>query len=146
MNTVPGPGSPPGSESAPVEGKKKTPKEASGNGKPKVPRPRLNKFPEEHVITVLRPNAKTGKSADRYNVYQDGMTIKQYIETMTKDPWNRTPGQVWADLRWDTDANRRLINVGQTVVEKPPAPPPKEPKPKKKKLEVVQETSPQPAS
>jgi len=127
-----------------TEGKvKTTPKKSD---KPKVARPRLARLPEEHVITVLRPNAKSGKSSDRFNIYQDGMTIKQYLEIMTKEPHNRTLGEVWADIRWDTDPNRRLINVGPTVVEKPPIPPAPEKKPRKKKLEVVEGGTPtQPA-
>jgi hypothetical protein len=129
----------PNTASEPVEGKKKTPKvkKAAEGDKPKVSRNRLPKFPDDHIITVLKPNAKSGKSADRFNQYRTGMTIKEYVEVMTKEPFNRSEGEVWADIRWDTDPNRNLIHVGPTVIDVPPPPPPKEPKPKKKKLEVV---------
>jgi hypothetical protein len=103
--------------------KKKVAKEKTG-----VPRPRLPKFDETHVITVLRPGAKIRMSGDRYNQYVNGMTVKEYIEKMTAEPWKRTVGQVYADLRWDTDPNRKLINIGPEVVPIPPPPPPKEKK------------------
>jgi len=121
--------------SEPVEGKKKTPKvkKAKVEGEPKAARPRLPKFEDDKVITVLKPNAKSGKSADRFNQYYTGMTIRQYIDTMTKEPFNRSEGEVWADIRWDTDPDRNLIHVGDTVVDVPEAPPPKEKKSKKKK-------------
>lgn len=112
------------------EAKKEKTKKAEGA--PKVSRPRLPKLPDEHIITVLKPNAKTGMSAERFNQYHTGMTIKQYVDHMTAPPFNRTEGQVWADLRWDTDPRRNLIHVGPTVVDVPPPPPPKEKKSKKK--------------
>ncbi len=125
----------PTTASEPVEGKKKTPK-VKKEGEPKVARARLPKFADDQVITVLKPNAKSGKSAERFNQYRTGMTVKEYIDLMAKEPHNRTEGEVWADIRWDTDPDRKLINVGPTVVDVPPPPPPKEPK-AKKKLEVV---------
>ena len=133
--------------SEPVEGKKKTPrakKVKTEGDKPKVSRPRLPKFPDEHVITVLKPDIKSGKSAERYNVYQTGMTIKQYVDIMTSEPWNRTEGETWGDIRWDADETRRLIHVGETVIDIPPPPPPKEPKPRKRKLQVVEGGTDQP--
>jgi hypothetical protein len=66
-------------------------------------------------------------SGDRYNQYQTGMTVKAYIDKMTGEPWKRTVGQVYADLRWDTDPNRKLINIGPEVVPIPEQPV-KEPK------------------
>jgi hypothetical protein len=133
----------PNPASAPVEGKKKTPKvkAADGEDKPKVARPRLPKLPEDHVITVLKPNAKSGKSGERFDQYKTGMTVKAYIDIMTKEPFNRSDGEVWGDIRWDIDPERQLIHIGPTVVDVPPPPPPKEPK-AKKKLEVVPGTQP----
>jgi hypothetical protein len=66
-------------------------------------------------------------SGDRYNQYQTGMTVKAYIDKMTAEPWKRTVGQIYADLRWDTDPNRKLINIGPEVVPIPEQPV-KEPK------------------
>jgi hypothetical protein len=107
---------PPGETKAPAEKKAKAPKTG-------VSRPRLPKPDDNHVITVLKPNAKSRASGDRYNQYKTGMTVKQYVDIMTAPPWNRTPGEVYADLRWDTDPNRKLINIGPTVVPVPaPAP------------------------
>jgi len=114
-------------------------KAKKANGKPKVARPRLDKRPDEHVITVLRPNAKSGKSAERFNQYHTGQTVKEYVEKMKAA--GRTEGQIWADIRWDTDPNRRLINIGPTVIEVPPPPPPKEKKAKAKKPEAVAGTA-----
>jgi hypothetical protein len=91
------------------EPKAKTPKTG-------VSRPRLPKPEDNHVITVLKPNAKTRKSGDRYNVLKTGMTVKQYVDIMTAPPWNCTQGEVYADLRWNTDPNRKLIHIGPTVV------------------------------
>jgi hypothetical protein len=120
----------------------------SGNGQPAeepkkkakaktgVARPRLAKFDESHVITVLRPNAKIRASGERYNQYVTGMTVKQYIDKMAGEPWKRTVGQVYADLRWDTDPSRKLINIGPTVVPIP------EPEPKKEKVAKEKEVKP----
>ena len=140
----------------PVEGKKKTPKVKAakpegGNGeeKPKVSRPRLPKFPDDNVITVLVPNPKHGKCSERYAQYRTGMTVKEYVDILTKEPFNRTVGEVWGDIRWDTNPNRNLIHIGPTIVDIPPPPPPKEKKPKKEKapkLEAVAGTEHQPTA
>ena len=58
------------------------------------------------------------------------MTVKEYVEIITKEPFNRTVGQAYHTLRWDTDPNRKLMHIGPTVV---PVPPPPEPKVKAKK-------------
>jgi hypothetical protein len=110
----------------------------------KVKRPRLPRFDENSVITVLKPDAKSGASAMRFNAYETGMTIKEYIAIMTTEPFNRTVGEVWNDIRWDTDPSRCLIYVGPTVVDVPPPPPPKEKKPRKSKpkAEEVLEAEP----
>jgi hypothetical protein len=112
---------------------------------------------ENWVITVLKPGIKTGKSGVRYDQYRNGMTIKEYVELMTKEPYNRTVGQVYHTLRWDTDPHRNLIHLGPTVVPVPPPPPPKEKKvkaPKEPKAEATAtvaeaksnpETKPEPA-
>ena len=152
-NTAQGPGS--ASANEPVEGKKKTPKvkaakpegaEGTNGASTKASRPRLPKLPDEHVITVLKPNAKSGKSADRFNEYRTGMTVKEYVDHMSAEPWNRTSGEIWGDIRWDTDPKRNLIHVGPTVVDVPPSPPPKEKKAKKAKPEVVAGTEHQPGA
>lgn len=95
-----------------------------------VSRPRLPKFDETHVITVLRPKAKIRMSGERFDAYVTGMTVKEYIDKMAAEPFKRTVGQVYADFRWDTDPSRKLINIGPTVVDIPPPPPPKEKKTK----------------
>jgi hypothetical protein len=92
-----------------------------------VVRPRLPKPPDDHIITVLKPNAKREASGLRFNEYKTGMTVKQYVDVMTAPPWNRTAGQVFADIRWDTEEHRKFIHIGPTVVEVPPPAPKKEP-------------------
>jgi hypothetical protein len=125
--SAPGASAPAAASAPATEGEK--PKKEKKVAKPKtgVSRPRLPKFDETHVITVLRPKAKIRESGKRYDEYVNGMTVKTYIDKMTAEPWNRTVGQVYADLRWDTDPNRKLINIGPTVVPipEPPAKPEK---------------------
>jgi hypothetical protein len=88
-----------------------------------VVRPRLPKPPDDHIITVLKPNAKREASGLRFNEYKTGMTVKQYVDLMTAPPWNRTVGQVFADIRWDTEEHRKFIHIGPTIVDVPaPAP------------------------
>jgi hypothetical protein len=96
---------------------------------PSAARPRLPKYPDDHVITVMKPNAKRAASGERFNVYKTGMTVKQYVDIMTAPPWNRTAGQVWADIRWDLEEHRKFIHIGPTVVDvpKPPEPAPAKP-------------------
>lgn len=98
-----------------------------------VSRPRLARPDENHVITVLRPNAKTGKSGQRFDRVKTGMTVKEYVDLMTGPEFNRTIGQAYHTLRWDTDPNRKLLNIGPTVVDVPPPPEPKVKAPKKAK-------------
>jgi hypothetical protein len=121
-----------------TEGEEKKKKTKTG-----VPRPRLPKFDETHVITVLRPKAKIRESGKRYDEYVTGMTVKEYIDKMAAEPFKRTVGQVYGDLRWDTDPNRKLINIGPEVVPIPPPPPPKEKK-AKAKAEPAAEAAPEP--
>lgn len=115
-------------------------KEKKTKSKTGVSRPRLPKFDESHLITVLRPNAKIRASGERYNQYKTGMTVKQYIDIMQAEPFKRTVGQIYGDLRWDTDPNRKLINIGPTVV---PVPPP--PEPKAKATKAAKEAKEEPA-
>src|SRR5215469_3237763 len=129
---------------APAEnGKEK--KEKKAKGPPRARRPRLA---EDQKITLFRENPKRNVNAvgcrDRYDQYRTGMTIKEYIEALTKPPFSRTVGQTWSDLRWDLERN--FIGVGADILPIPPqpeAPPVKEkvakPKKKKAKLEVVGE-------
>jgi hypothetical protein len=107
--------------------------------KPKGTRQRLPRYADDQVITVLKPDAKSGAASIRYNVYQTGMTIKEYVDIMTAEPHSRSVGEVWNDIRWDTDPKRNLIHVGPEVVDIPPPPPPKVAKPRKKKAEAATE-------
>jgi hypothetical protein len=98
----------------------KAKKEATGIARPRLPRP-----PDDHIITVLKPNAKTGATGERFKQARTGMTVKQWVDLMTAPPWNRTPGEVYRDLRWNTDPHRQLMHIGPTVVPVPePAPAP----------------------
>jgi hypothetical protein len=137
MATTPTPGKPaaapvhpaPAQAAAPAAATEKTPKEAKPKKEKKegaVARPRLPKFPEDHLITVMKPNAKSRTANDRFMRYTTGMTVKAYVEKIKEDFKNRTTGQIYADMRWDEE--HKFIHVGPTVV---PVPPP-EPKPEAK--------------
>jgi len=98
-------------------GEKKEPKakkESTGVARPRLPRP-----PDDHVITVLKPNAKTGATGERFKQARTGMTVKQWVDLMTAPPYNRTPGEVYRDLRWNTDPHRQLMHIGPTTVPVP---------------------------
>jgi hypothetical protein len=88
----------------------------------------------------MRPGAKTGKSGERFDQVRTGMTVKEYVEIMTKEPFNRTVGQAYHTLRWDTDPNRRLLNIGPTVIPVP------EPEPKKEKVKAKDKEAAKPAA
>ena len=128
--------------------KAQQPKEA------KVTRARIEKFPDDLIITVLKENAKSRTANDRFRMYHTGMTVKQYVEALAAEPFKRTEAQTQADMRWDSNEDHRFINIGPEVVPIPPPPPPKEatadPQPekkkKKKKLVVVEDTADQPAA
>ena len=83
------------------------------------PRPRLPKHPDEHVITVLKPNSKARGAADRFLQYKTGMTVKAYVDVI-REMFQRTDGQTHADIRWDED--HKFIHVGPTVVPVPAEP------------------------
>jgi hypothetical protein len=99
-----------------------TPKEK----KPRVqkegatPRPRLPKYPDEHLITVLKENAKARGANERFKRYATGMSVKAYVDKVSAD-FGRTSGQTYADMRWDADHG--FIHVGPTTVPVPPAQP-----------------------
>ncbi len=79
-------------------------------------RPRLPKFPDEHVITVMKPESKARGAADRFKRYTTGMSVKQYVDKISEE-FNRTSGQTQADMRWDMDHG--FIHVGPQVVPVP---------------------------
>jgi hypothetical protein len=101
--------------------KPKVEKKAKEKKEGAVPRPRLPKYPDEHLITVLKENAKARGANERFKRYTTGMTVKAYVDKVAAD-FNRTTGQTYADMRWD--AEHGFINVGPTVVPVPPPPPP----------------------
>lgn len=117
---------------------KKAKKEKTG-----VTRSRIARPADDHVITVLKPGIKSGKSARRYDLYYNGMTVKEYVDLLTSDRVDadirRTVGQVYFTLRWDTDPSRNLIHIGPTVVPVPEPPPPKPKKVKKAKEEKTEQ-------
>jgi hypothetical protein len=115
--TTGGPGSAPGPSVTPAgqtavkkEPKARTPKPKKEGA---VARPRLPKYSDEHLITVLKENAKARGAADRFKRYQTGMTVKAYVEKIKAD-FGRTEGQTYADMRWDED--HKFIHIGPTVV------------------------------
>lgn len=60
-------------------------------------------------IRVLRKtNPKRGKSAARYALYRDGMTIAEYIKACE----SRNEGRLALfDITWDTDRKRRFVEL-----------------------------------
>jgi len=118
--STPAPGHPTTPVAAKPSGEKKEPapkpkKEGTG-----VARPRLPKPDESHVITVLKENAKSRTANDRFMRYKTGMTIKQYVDKVHAD-FDRTDGQIYADIRWDAD--HKFIHIGPTVIPVPVAAP-----------------------
>lgn len=101
--------------------KEKEPKVAKVKKEGAAARPRLPKFPDEHVITVFKENSKARGAAERFKKYQTGMTIKAYVDKIETE-FNRTSGQTMADIRWDIDHG--FIGVGASVLPIPTPPPP----------------------
>jgi hypothetical protein len=100
----------------PKEKKAKVVKEGTA-----VARPRLPKYPDEHLITVLIPESKARGAAERFKKYYTGQTVKQYVDTIIAE-FQRTTGMIQADLRWDLDHG--FIHIGPEVVPVPPPPAP----------------------
>ena len=99
----------------PKEKKARVKKERDPNA---VPRPRLPKYDDAHVVTVLKENAKARGASERFKQYHTGISVKEYTEKMAAEPWKRTAGQTQADMRWDEE--HKFIHVGPTVVDIPP--------------------------
>jgi hypothetical protein len=99
---------------------KKEPKAPKPKKEGAAARPRLPKPPEEHVITVLKENAKSRTANDRFQRYKTGMTVKAYVDKCKED-FQRTEGMIYADMRWDQE--HKFIHIGPTVVPVPPAQP-----------------------
>jgi hypothetical protein len=109
-------------DSAPTEkpkASKREPKVAKPKKEAVVARPRLPKYPDDNVITVLKENAKARNANERFKRYQTGMSVRQYLDTIKTD-FNRTEGQTFADMRWDE--NHKFIHIGPSVIEVPAEP------------------------
>lgn len=105
-----------------AEKEPKAPKVAKPKKEGAVARARLPKYPDDHVITVIKEGAKARGAKDRFSRYHTGQTVKQYIDVMKAD-LDRTEGQTLADMRWDME--HKFIHVGPTVIDVPkpePAP------------------------
>lgn len=100
---------------------------ADGQKTPGAGRPRLPKFPDDHVVTVFKPGSKARGAAQRFNRYVTGMTVKAYVDKI-REEFGRTDGQTYADMRWDME--HKFIHIGPTTVPIPvePVPPPAPPK------------------
>lgn len=78
-------------------------------------------FAPEQVIHLLvknNPKKPSGKSYARFALYEDGLTVEQYVQRSV-DAGNKASIAV-ADLRWDT--RHKFIEVGgkSAVVESEP--------------------------
>ena len=102
------------------------PKEPKAKKEPSgVARPRFARPDDNLIITVLKPHAKTGNAGKRFDTLKTGMTVKEYRDILTAAPFNRTPGEYYRELRWNTDPHRQLMHIGPSVVPVPaPAPTP----------------------
>ena len=104
---------PAGTKKEPKEKKAKVKKEKSEST---VARPRLPKYPDNHLITVLRADSKARGAKERFQRYFTGQTVRQYVDKIKED-FDRTEGQTFADMRWDQD--HKFIVIGETTVEVP---------------------------
>jgi hypothetical protein len=58
------------------------------------------KFPDTAKITAIQlPNPKRGQAKDRYALYKEGMTVREYIDTAKEH--KITAALAMADMRWD---------------------------------------------
>jgi hypothetical protein len=67
--------------------------------------------PQSRRIRVLVPqNPKriASKSAIRFSQYRTGMTVQEYIQACDR---LGIPNHALFDITWDTDANRRFIEL-----------------------------------
>jgi hypothetical protein len=112
------PSKPTAVKKVPKEKKAKVVKELK-EGEVVAARPRLPKFPDEHLITVLTPDSKARGAAERFKLYFTGQTVKEYADTII-EVFQRTSGQIQADLRWDVDHG--FVHIGPEVVPIPPPP------------------------
>ena len=55
----------------------------------------------DSVIELIEPNPKQpgSKCYQRYGKYQNGMTVRQYVDSCIECP---RPDDAWIDLNWDT--------------------------------------------
>jgi hypothetical protein len=97
-------------------------KEPKPEGEAGAPRPRLHKYADELIITVLKPGSKARAAKLRFDEYVTGMTVGEYVKKI-EEKYKRTAGQTQADLRWDA-VDHDFIHIGPTVIDVPPPPPP----------------------
>lgn len=76
-----------------------------------IPRAAANRaYPDSWVISLkAEGNPKRGKSAERFSLYRDGMTIGEYLDASSRATGSKR-GKWASDLRWDTE--RGYIEVG----------------------------------
>jgi hypothetical protein len=60
-------------------------------------------IPAQHKAKNPKLSSLRSKAGDRFALYQDGMTVKEY-QTLCKDKFNRSPAAALADVRWDKAA------------------------------------------
>jgi len=105
-------------EKKPKEKKAKKPRAKKERPEGSVTRPRLPKYPDSDLITVLKPESKSRGAHDRFMLYSTGMTVRQYVDKV-KETYDRTEGQTFADMRWDQD--HKFIHIGPVVIDIPQA-------------------------
>ena len=67
--------------------------------------------PNDVIRLLVKTNPKIGKSRMRYDLYEDGMTIGDYIYIIRSRLGNAEAAKCIPDLKWDSDAKRCHIRI-----------------------------------
>ena len=67
--------------------------------------------PTDVIRLLVDANPKSGKSRLRFDRYRDGMTVSEYREVIRSTLGSEEAAKCEADLKWDSDPNRRFIRL-----------------------------------
>jgi hypothetical protein len=83
---------------------------APAEAKVKLPAVSKRDWGPGSVIVLLRStNPKKGKSAERYALYRDGMTVQEYTDAVVKAGYSKTFAN--GDLKWDSGPRHGFIRI-----------------------------------
>jgi len=82
-----------------------------------IPRAAANRaYPDTwRIRLVAEGNPKRGKSAERFALYRDGMTVGEYLDASSKATGSKR-GKWAADLRWDAERGYIEFEVGGLTI------------------------------